>query len=380
MIGNNSYEGTVLISPMPTVAAGGNIQVDYSVMSITGSAYGGGQSASGLIPNSGPFSCRWENNHPPGEQAGVFTTQPPAPGDYSSTATSFTLYWYPLDAGPASVNHDLDFHTYRIYYKKSTETDFIMVDGSLDGALLTRGVVGTPLSYTIGGPGNELSPLTYYDYRISAVDIFGNEVPLARQIVSSVTTKPTQIEASITDGITNYNNAHFISNPNPTVRVLRRTAIKVSVRIVTAGTLPDGVSLVIAGNDSDVVSQFGTGTIDEITNPALVDGTSRWSYPCTKVGANTYEGYIPSDNPLVATNSRIRMNIATFKSGTPTYNDVQNEENYWLNEWRFSIGKKVLLIPVSHQGAEQRADQRSCPAVSRRIFLIVDSLVTIQGV
>lgn len=380
-INNGSYEGSVTVAPMPAVAVAGNIAVNYTVTNITGSAYGGGQSAPALIPNSGPYICRWENNHPPGNQAPFFTTQPAPPGDDTATANSITLYWYPLDAGAASANHDLDFYSYRIYYRMNTEPASAarIIDGDSNPALKIRGTVGTPLSFTIGGTGNELVPLTQYDYTISAIDVFGHEVLPANRITNQVTTLPSTIEASISDGISLYTNAQFNADQNPASHVVRPATIKVTVKIVTSGSMPDRVDLVIANNDSDLAAQFGTGTADNLTSlPATGAARAQWSYSCRKIGANTYEGFIPSTCPLVRLNTSIRMGILTYRGGVASYNDIRNDQAApYAHEWRFRIAKPVVFIPWPTR-VLNNVLTGAIPCCFPAYFLTVDSLVTIK--
>jgi hypothetical protein len=117
--------------------------------------------------------------------------------------------------------------------------------------------------------------------------------------------------------------------------------------------MPSHVAAIIANNDSDIVGttwpagQFGvTGTNDDIlTLPA----DQRWAISCTKVSPNIYEGYIPSEHPLVKYNTNIRLIIATTVGATVTYSDHTVETgppgSYTGDEWRFRISKRVLLIP-----------------------------------
>jgi hypothetical protein len=396
-INSGQNEGTVLVDPMPTVANLNNIAVNYTVVAVYGSAYDpstappapapptSGQNDATRIVNSGPFICRWENHHPPGYPASPFTAQtgtlPPI-----STAMSFTLQWTALStAGPS---FDADFDTYRIYYKRSSDSTYLILDKNSPGCPACAGTLGTigagTVSFTVGWVGAELIPFTAYDYRISAVDVFGNEVLLADQIIGAVTTQVTQIDLSISDGISVVSQESFVGSPDPATHVMRHTAIKVTTKIITAESPPDQVNIIVASNDSDAVGpppgQWGvTGTADSILDASLVDNVTRWTIPCTKVAANTYEAFIPSEHPLMKNDGNIRMIVATIKNGTPTYSDSRNNPpgNYWFNEWRFRVGQPAIFIPWPTRILNNVLTAQM-PCCFPAFFLAVDSLVTIK--
>jgi len=71
------------------------------------------------------------------------------------------------------------------------------------------------------------------------------------------------------------------------------------------------------------------------------------------------------------------MNIATYKAGTPTFNDVLNEANYYLNEWRFSTGAMTLFFPYPTRILNNVLTSE-LPCCFPAFFLAVDSLVTIH--
>ncbi|HOT47012.1 MAG TPA: fibronectin type III domain-containing protein [Spirochaetota bacterium] len=380
---NGAATGTVLITPLPAVGPGGNSQVDYSVQSVTGGAYGNtnpanGQNVAARILNSGPYPCRWENAHWPGYGATPFTPQlgslPP-----SSTATSFTLQWTPLSTGAPA--YDADFQTYRIYFRRVGDPTWRMLDRSTDAAL---GLIGTG-TYTVGGAANPLEPLTDYNYRISAIDVFGNEVPLDNQISGNVTTSAVTVEASITDGITSYPNSAF-SNADPAAHTVRKTAIKVTVYIVTAGKVPERVNIIIAGNDSDEgpgTPQYGTvpapAPNDDIIS--LASGTGRWTIPCVKITANTYQALIPSTHRLMRMNANIRFIVETVIGGVPTYYDHTPDAappgDWTQDEWRFRVSKKAVFFPWPTRVLNNVLTS-AIPCCFPAYFLTVDSLVTIK--
>ncbi len=380
---NGANTGTALIAPYPAVGAGGNTPVNYTVQSVTGGAYGNtnpanGQNNPNRIPNSGPYPCRWENAHWPGYGATPFTPVPP-PGTVTSTATSFTLRWTPLTTGAPA--YDADFRTYRIYFRRLGDPTWRMLDGSTDAAL---GLIGTG-SFTVGGAANPLDPLTAYEYEVSALDVFGNEVPAANRIAGNVTTSAVTVEVSITDGITSYPNSAF-SNADPAAHTVRKTAIKVTVYIVTSGKVPERVNIIIAGNDSDQgpgAPQYGTvpapAPNDDIIS--LASGTGRWTIPCVKVTANTYQGLIPSTHSLMRMNSNIRFIVETVTGGTSTYYDHTPDAappgDWTQDEWRFRVGTKAIFIPWPTRVLNNVLTS-AMPCCFPAYFLTVDSLVTIK--
>lgn len=381
VIPNLASERTVLVDPLPAVAAGANVQVNYTVSAISGGSYDGGQSAANRIvdaagTDSRAYPCRWENHHPPGNNAAPFTA---AVGSPTPTAISFTLRWTPLSAGAA--NYDHDFYTYRVYYKKGSDTAWTILDRTVAGYGYL-GTLGTG-SCTVGSSSNQLEILTAYDYQVSAVDVWGNEVTVANRIQGSVTTTAFQVTASVSDGISSYGNDNF-ENRDPSVRQVRDTGIKITVRITTAGTLPDKVSIVFAGNDSDLAGawpagQYGvTGTADDMLALPAAD---RWSVSCIKVTANTYEGIISSKHPLVKYGTNVRFIVATEKSGVVTYTDHTPDApglgDWWTDEWRFRVQKKTIFIPWPTR-VLNNVMTAELPCCFPAYFVPVDSLVTIK--
>ncbi|MBN2078594.1 MAG: fibronectin type III domain-containing protein [Spirochaetes bacterium] len=383
-VNNGATSGAVDLGVTPTavqVPDATNVNVTYEVQSVTGGAYGNtnpanGQNVPARILNSGGHACRWENNHPPGDQGAPFTT---GGGVVATTAISFTLEWDPLTtAGP---NYDADFDTYRVYFRRTGDPSWEMLDRSTHAALGNIGVVGTPVSFTVGGVGQELEPLTQYEYQISALDVFGNDVLLGNRIVGTVTTNAEQVTASISDGISSYNNDHF-NDTNPESRPVRKSAITVTVKIYTAGSIPDSVRIIVANNDSDLgpgPPQYGmTSTQDSILN---LPADQRWSISCARKGANTYEGFIPSEHPLMQIGTNIRFIVETWEGGTATWNDHTPDPappgDWWSDEWRFRVAKKALFIPWPTRVLNNVLTNR-LPCCFPAYFLVADALVTIK--
>ncbi len=378
LVPNLAIERTVLIDPVPAVAPGANVEVNYTVSAISGGSYDGGQSLPARIvdaagTDSRAYPCRWENHHPPGNNAAPFTGD----GGFSSTATSFTVNWTPLsEAGPT---YDHDFYTYRIYFKRSSDAVWTMVDRTVAG-FASLGTIGTGIC-TVGSAANPLQVLTAYDYQISAEDVWGNEVILANRIQNSLTTTAFQVTASISDGISVYNNEHF-NNPDPLARPVRDAGIKITLRITTSGGAPDKVSIIFAANDSDMAgAQHGvTGAFDNFLDVAF-PADQLWTVPCLKVTANTYEGIISSENPLMQYGTNIRFIVATEKSGNTTYTDHTPDPpgpgDSWSDEWRFRVEKKAIFIPWPTR-VLNNVMNAAMPCCYPAYFVPVASLVTIK--
>ncbi len=377
---NLAAVGTVLVAPYPAVGAGGNTLFNYTVQSVTGGAYGNtnpanGQNSAARILNSTGYSCRWENAHWPGYGGVPFTPQlgsiPPP-----STATGFTLQWTPLST--IAPNFDADFYTYRVYYRRLGDPTWRMLDRSNTPAL---GVITTG-TIDVGGATNPLEPLTAYEYQVSAIDVFGNEVPGVNRITGNVTTSAVTVEATISDGISTYHNTAF-ANADPASHSVRKTAIKVSVYLVTTGAVPEKVNIIIASNDSDMgpgAPQYGvTSTNDDIMS--LASGVGRWSIPCVKVTANTYQALIPSTHRLMKLNANIRFIVESVIGGVSTYYDHTPDPGppgVWnLDEWRFRVAKKTLFFPWPTR-ALNNVLTSAIPCCFPAYFLTVDSLVTIK--
>jgi hypothetical protein len=392
IIKNGQTADTTLVTPLPTVAAGANVQVNYTVIAISGGYYDSGQNdASRIVRTSDgadsiPYPCRWENHHwpgygnVPGTPAVPFTTWIPPD---TATATTFTVSWQQLTTGATS--YDADFSSYRVYFKKHSEDDTHWL--MLDKSVVNYSTLGTLTNgkCTVGNSANPLDILTAYDYRISAIDIWGNEVPLANQITGTVATTAYSVEASISDGISKYTNEDF-NNRDPAAHPVRDTGIKVTVRIVTAGNMPDKVNVIFAANDSDMPGtwpsgQYGaTGASDRID---ILPADQKWSIPCLKVTANTWEGVLPSDNPLVKYGTNIRFIVETVR-GTepPVYTDhtpdpSSSTGDFWTDEWRFRVEKKALFIPWPTR-VLNNVMTGTMPCCFPAYFVPVDSLVTIK--
>jgi len=309
---------------LPTVPPGtGTIQNYYRADSIIGGSYGGditeGQNVYTRInqPVVGSVYIYWDNGAFPWWTNTPFTTW----GSASTTAYSITFNW----TGFASLTApNQDFSSYRIYFKEQPATVYQMIDKTTSG-YASLGTCSTDTA-TITG----LIPLTNYDYYITAIDVFGQEVPITQALpagaVAQIATLASTITVTISDGITTYENNSFTIPPavdDPTVRSLRKTAIKVKVFIVAAGDLPDIVNLIVAKNTTTPLVAGGAivGTL------TLNDPDGYYRISTLKTGANEWTGFIPDTNPLMVVGGPpyVQFLIESIKNGVASYADNDSE-------------------------------------------------------
>jgi len=332
LIPNGSFTGTAFVTNPVTVGVGlpanpGTLQNDYRAEIIEGGAYGGddtslplpvyGQSDFSRISQPGAISINWDNGYYPWASSTPFTIW----GGVSATAYSITFNWTAL----VSNYPNADFYSYRVYYKDASAALFQLIDrNTLGYAALANSATAT---VTILG----LQPLTNYDYYITAVDVFGQEIPLIKSlpagVVAQVGTLASTIRVEISDGITNYNDNTFTMPPaldNPPDRALRKTAINVKAFIVAAGDLPDIVNIIVADNATGpLIDAFG----DIFPALLLLENTPAGFYriPTLKTGTNEWSGYIPDTNPLITVGTNVKFIVETIKNGVRSYADNNSE-------------------------------------------------------
>ncbi len=369
-IANGANTGVANIAPYPGGGGAGTLTPHtYRAETVSGGATDAGQNAFGRITQPANTIVRWDDQDPPGASAMPFTAGFAAP---TVSASSVTLTWTAL----AGADPDLDFYTYRIYYKRTVDPTWTMVDRTTapPATYAVLGTIGTA-SFSITG----LVPLTSYDFRLSAVDIFGNEVAVGNQPTVTIATAPLQIDVTVTDGISTYTENMF-DNPDPAAHPLRETAIKISVYVLTAGAPPDAVNVIAASNASDLLAQFGvTGANNDILT--LTDNVDRWTFPCVKMSANTWETYIPTTHPLVKIGTNIRFIVDTVSGSVASHNDHTDEAappgNYIDDEWRVSISQPVVFFPWPVRILNNVMTKYQ-PCCYPAFYLPFDSLVTIK--
>lgn len=330
VIPNGSTTGTaVVLNPAGAglPANPGTLQNFYRAQMIIGGSYGGdlveGQNVNTRINQPAPLSIYWDRNYHPWAASTPFTGWI----GISATAYSFTFNWTPL----ASVAPNEDFYSYRIYYRESPPvTAFQLIDRNTAGyALLADCTQGTA---TILG----LTPLTNYEFYITAIDVFGQEVPPAQSLpgtplvgINTIGTLASTISVEVTDGITTHLDNSFTTPPavdNPADRPMRQTAINFKVFIVAAGDLPDIVNIIVANNTTmpppgppDFIDAFGD------INPLLVENIDYYRITTLKTGTNTWSGYVPDTNPLITVGTNIKFIVETVKDGIKSYADANSE-------------------------------------------------------
>jgi hypothetical protein len=370
-ISNGAISGTDNV-PLPSAlpAPGSTLPKTYQVVKITGSAFDNEQDLdipanAGCITQTPANSViYWDRNDPTGNNglpgvgetpftdAGLFTVNP-------VTATSFRLNWQPLtDPAMGDPPYDGDFYTYRIYYRRTNipPNPWTIVDRSTPG-YASLGVDTTSSALITG-----LNPLTQYDYFMTAVDIFGQEVEYTSGTSDAlyagapagdygqITTSPTEISASVTDGIKQYNYNQFETSGaiNAANRPLRKSSIRITTYIVSSGDQPDSVNIILAQDDSHGYS-IATGSLVDINLVIgnLLNGAVQYDrIPCTKSAPNTWQAYIPSNNRFLVEGQFCRFIIESIRNGTPTYSDTNSVSDGIPNDHEYTF---MVQTPTNFQ-------------------------------
>lgn len=344
LIANGQGSGIGDVTNPTTV--NGTTEVDtYRIQTVTGGAHGGdtapnGQSDETRITQPANPVIYWDDDDPPGPDSAPFTTgSSPSP-----TAYSLTFSWQALTtAGP---DFDGDFYTYRLYYKEQASPVWLIVDRNTAGYAALGAIGAGTVTATIP----DLRPITNYDYYITAIDVFGNEVDVLNYFPSSpsgtAATIASTVEVSITDGIDSFDNSSF-DNPAASARLLRKTAIRVSMFIVGAGDLPDSVNVIAAKDGATDIVAAGAGVI----NGALKENTDYFRLSSIKTGPNQWNAYIPDTNTtLINVGTDVRFILELVKGGVPTYLDHDSEfeaapGDPSNHEWTFRINSAPTFTP-----------------------------------
>ncbi len=370
VINNGTNVGTVNLSafsyPTTPATAGNTNTHTYQVTNISGSVTDSNQNVYARILQPGNNGgsdtiVYWDNADQPGNNGSSFTTFQATP--WSSTADSFTINW---NAIPNGTTFDGDFYTYRIYYQLPS-TVWNMLDVSTGGIYTA---LGTYTTNTIDISG--LAPLTDYPFRVSAVDVYGNEVVLADMLTDTASTKPSSLTVSISDGITTYEDSSFTGNQLATARPVRKSSIKVTLYLVTGGNEPDEINLIIGDNSLE---------------PATILGSTYYTIPSTKKSSNTWVAYIPSTHTLMSLNESIRFIVETKYQGTSTYVDHDADynpaeqlpagEDYNNWEYTFTISKPTTFSPWPTRILNNVITDKN-PVAYPAYYLTEDANVTIR--
>jgi len=318
----------------------------------------------------------WDNEDPPGDNGAEFTPFEAA----QPTATSLTFTWTALDP---MTHDDHDFYSYRIYYRENGTLPWITIDRNTAGFAALANIATNTAS--IQG----LVPLTTYDYFISAVDVFGNEVYILSPASvihgapgpnwGEVQTLALSILAEITDGTVTYPDISFTNNSNPSARPVRATAIRVKFHISgTADTLPESVNMIIA-------QEPGNG--DLISGGTVAPGAMPWyRISCSKTGPNIWTGYIPETNPLIAIGTDVRFIIEMIRGASITYADHNSELEVPAGfppvnpndyEWNFSVITPTTFQPWPTRILNNVITDKD-PVAYPAYYLSEDAYVTIK--
>jgi len=337
--------------PNPTTVNGATELDTYRIQTVTGGAHGGdtapnGQSNETRISPLITSQIYWDDDDPPGDTTDNFTNWV----GLSQTAFSLTFNWQALTTG--GPDFDGDFYTYRIYYRESTSATWLIIDRNTTG----YAALGSIGAGTVTAVIQNLRPVTNYDYYITAVDVFGNEVAAANNLYFRETPPPppdfavastvaSTINVSVTDGIDSFDDNSFETNAAASARLLRKTAIRVSMFIVGAGDLPDSVNVIAAPDGApDLIV---AGAID----PGLTENTDYFRLSSIKTGPNQWNAYVPDTNTkLINVGSDVRFILELVKGGIKSYVDHDSEKelppgdpnNY---EWTFRINTAPTFTP-----------------------------------
>ncbi len=373
-IPDNQSQGTAVVTtPVEIDITDGTTQAEsYEILSITGSAYDNEQnidvipgSISQLVVNPAVY---WDDRDPPGNNGspdgdlpGTGKTPFTTWVGFSQTATTITLNWTPLSTATAPP-YDRDFYSYRIYYKKSSNTTWTMIDRSVSG-------FGPTETYDLSNINTgsvsieNLQPFTNYDYYITAIDIFGQEVDTTIGLsdtvhansttadYSTISTNPYEVTLSITDGITIFDDSSFNNEtiPVPGNRTLRNTSIKVTINWISVEESPDSVNLIL--------SSFPGPNSGNMVTGGLLYGTEGVDYDriaCNKTAPNTWSGLISTTNRYMIDNADIKFIIESIKAGARSYVDHDADFDSTEQtppgdpndmEWTYHIGLSTAFTP-----------------------------------
>ena len=348
----NSQTGTAFLS---YDAAGGFLDAwqasettvpwTYSINGISSGAYGrqiSGDGNAAAVTNV----IYWDKNDPP-------STGTPAINitRVALSANSFTLYWTPINY---SVIGDEDIYEYRIYfreYKQDNSEQWRVWDFNNDTTLRWPNLnehITTEGKYALI-PG--LKIYTVYEYYITAVDIFGNEISQANAgpllVNRIIRTQPYSVEIALSDGITLFDNASF-ADLTPQVRTLRRTNIKVDITIISAEEMPQKVYLWYASGDKDTLPDIVNSAENRINSEGFNE-TTLYSVEALKSAPNVFTAYLSTDAAVMIDQSAVRFIVQTESGGISAFIDSEVEPHPLTNpnddEWTLFISDTVNFKP-----------------------------------
>ncbi len=284
----------------------------------------------------------WDNTDRPGPDSlpfnGTSVAYPYGLQVLSSTSTTFTIGWNAL----STAAPDGDFYSYRIYFRQYDPTDtaaWTMIDRDATGysALGTA----TTVSATITG----LKPITTYEYILSAVDVFGNEVTGAPPLSAVPNYRPYSdgtnilwaqtgafsVTVQLTDGITTYGDATFTDNLASTKPVVR-SAITV-IATIQGDTLPTSVNLIAAGDGAA-----------EVNNDILDASVTREIFTGMDISGNRWKFIIPNTSSLLTVGTSVRFILEVNQTST-SHVDHTPATDHTDNEFRFYVSSAPAFTP-----------------------------------
>lgn len=362
------------------IAAGSTEEWTYTVTAASGDY-------AGAFPSSALEAINWDRNDPP------YAPGTPAisVNQVVISTTSLTLYWTPYSTVPTGV--DEDFYEYRIYYREENASIFKLWNSTHDSTLggLSNNPGTTPTDdaarhFDSNGWKYTTIPnlklFTAYEYYITAVDIFGNEISEsdAGPAIGSrfVRTLPLKVLATISDGITSYSDFNDLTDPG--LRTLRETNTRVDFYTVSAMTQPDECVVWFSTTNAPAVDA------EDIITPLLTVDTTLYpnldSVAAVRTGPNVWTAYLPTipspgSDPIIANGNQVRFIVELKSRGVSTF--VDQDSGYDVNdgEWTYAIGTPVKVTPYPARILNNVITD-SNPRAYPSYYLTEDAYVTIN--
>ncbi len=316
------------------ISAGTTSLVTYSISGIIGDY-------TGSLTSAPTETIYWDRRNPP--DAPVVTS-------IIASTNSFKLFWTPVDS-VSSGSIDKDFYEYRVHYREAGETTLRQWDGDNDPTL--RGLVNnTPpgsgtdstLHFLSGAKYTTITNLklyTRYEYFLTAVDIYGNEIQIDLANLNNLSTLPYSIIAYISDGITDYKDFSDLSNPQS--RSVRETNIEVELNIVTSESIPDTVRVWFA-NYSDNTNMVDTSS--NTINQSAFASDALYNIEAIRKGPNKWIAFLSTQTSVVSQNNSVRFIVETISGGVSSFSDTDvSDENPNDDEWTFYVGTSANFKP-----------------------------------
>ncbi len=305
----------------------------------------------GSITSGTSQAINWDYGDPPSSGSPAITVN-----QVVISATSLTLYWTPVD-----TLTDRDFYEYRIYYREEDTSTYKQWNSANDSTLggLSNNPSGTTNNSALHFDSNgwkyttipNLKLFTGYEYYITAVDVFGNEIseadagPVAASRL--IRTLPLKVDATISDGITSYSD--FSDLTDPSLRSLRESNIRVDIYTISAVTQPDECIIWFSTTAAPAADTYDMLTLLLEPNTAEL-GTNLDSVSAIRTGPNIWTAYLPTipstgKDQIVTTGNSIRFIVELKNRGISTFVDHDSGDSPNNAEWTFSIGTPVIVTP-----------------------------------